>query len=167
MQTIATENKLFTIMPPTPSKRKLVHAQHRDANVIAGFGDAPVIVHRLHTWLCTARREQSPANKAVFAIRRSGSRFGVLLRARSSFCQICVVATSGQWLGTSWPAKCCPAAKEQDTMAQTNIAAQNPPDQGAAARQTPKDLHSSARPSPQGRPPVANDGLETVRSNDC
>jgi hypothetical protein len=52
-------------------------------------------------------------------------------------------------------------------MAQTNIAAQNPPDQGAAARQTPKDLHSSARPSPQGRPPVANDGLETVRSNDC
>ena len=40
-------------------------------------------------------------------------------------------------------------------------------DQGVAARQTPKDLRPSARPSPQSRPPVANDGLETVRSNDC
>jgi hypothetical protein len=56
---------------------------------------------------------------------------------------------------------------EQDSMAQTNIAVQNRADQGAAARQTPKDLRSSARPSPQSRPPVANDGLETVRSNDC
>jgi hypothetical protein len=54
---------------------------------------------------------------------------------------------------------------EQDTMAQTDIAAENHSDQGAAARQTPKDLRSS--PPPQSRPPVANDGLETVRSNDC
>ena len=52
-------------------------------------------------------------------------------------------------------------------MAQGHIAAQNRSDQGAAARQRPKDPHSSARPSPQSRPPVANDGLETVRSNDC
>ncbi len=52
-------------------------------------------------------------------------------------------------------------------MAQTNIAAENRSDPGAAARQTPEDLRSSARPSPQRRPPVANDGLETVRSNDC
>jgi hypothetical protein len=56
---------------------------------------------------------------------------------------------------------------EQDTMAQTNIAAENHSDQGVAARQTPKDLRASARPSPRSRPPVANDGLETVRSNDC
>jgi hypothetical protein len=57
---------------------------------------------------------------------------------------------------------------EQDIMAQTNIAAQNrSSDQGVAAPQTPKDLRSSARPSPRSRPPVANDGLETVRSNDC
>jgi hypothetical protein len=56
---------------------------------------------------------------------------------------------------------------EQDIMAQTNIAAENRSDQAVAARQTPKDLRSSARPSPQSRPPVANDGLETVRSNDC
>jgi hypothetical protein len=55
---------------------------------------------------------------------------------------------------------------EQDTMAH-EIAAENRSDQGAAARQTPKDLHSSARPSPQSRPPVANDGLEAVRSHDC
>ena len=48
-------------------------------------------------------------------------------------------------------------------MAQVNIAAENHSDQGVAARQTPKD----SRPSPQSRPPVANDGLETVRSNDC
>jgi hypothetical protein len=56
---------------------------------------------------------------------------------------------------------------EQDIMAQVNIAAENHSDQGVAARQTPKDLRPSARPSPQSRPPVANDGLETVRSNDC
>jgi hypothetical protein len=56
---------------------------------------------------------------------------------------------------------------EQDTMAQTNIAAETHSDQGVAAPQTPKDLRSSARPSPRSRPPVANDGLETVRSNDC
>jgi hypothetical protein len=52
---------------------------------------------------------------------------------------------------------------EQDIMAQTNIAAQNRSDQAVAARQTPKD----PPPSPRSRPPVANDGLETVRSNDC
>jgi hypothetical protein len=56
---------------------------------------------------------------------------------------------------------------EQDIMAQTNIAAENRSDQAVAARLTPKDLRSSVRPSPQSRPPVANDGLETVRSNDC
>jgi hypothetical protein len=56
---------------------------------------------------------------------------------------------------------------EQDIMAQGQIAAENPSHQGVAARQTPKDLRSSARPSPQSRPPVANDGLETLRSNDC
>jgi hypothetical protein len=56
---------------------------------------------------------------------------------------------------------------EQDIMAQRQIAAENHSDQGAAARQTPKDLRSPARPSPQSRPPVTNDGLETVRSNDC
>jgi hypothetical protein len=56
---------------------------------------------------------------------------------------------------------------EQNTMAQTNIAAENHSDQGVTARQTPKDLRSSAPPSPQSRPPVVNDGLETVRSNDC
>jgi hypothetical protein len=52
---------------------------------------------------------------------------------------------------------------EQDIMAQTNIAAQNRSDPAVAARQTPKD----PQPSPRSRPPVANDGLETVRSNDC
>jgi hypothetical protein len=52
---------------------------------------------------------------------------------------------------------------EQDIMAQTNIAAQNRSDPAVAARQTPKD----PRPSPRSRPPVAHDGLETVRSNDC
>jgi hypothetical protein len=52
-------------------------------------------------------------------------------------------------------------------MAQTNIAAENHSDQPVTARQTPKDLRSSTRPSPRSRPPVANDGLETVRSNDC
>jgi hypothetical protein len=56
---------------------------------------------------------------------------------------------------------------EQDIMAQTNIAAQNRSDRAVTARQTPEDLRSSARPSPRSRPPVANDGLETVRSNDC
>jgi hypothetical protein len=56
---------------------------------------------------------------------------------------------------------------EQDTMAETNIVAEKRSDQGVAARQTPEDLRSSARPSPQSRPPVTNDGLETVRSNDC
>jgi hypothetical protein len=56
---------------------------------------------------------------------------------------------------------------EQDIMAQVNIAAENHSDQGVAARQAPKDLRPSVRPSPQSRPPVANDGLETVRSNDC
>jgi hypothetical protein len=53
-------------------------------------------------------------------------------------------------------------------MAQSHIAAENRSDQDVAARKTPEDLRSSARPSsPQSRPPVANDGLETVRSNDC
>ena len=52
-------------------------------------------------------------------------------------------------------------------MAQSQIAVENHSDQGAAVRQTPKDLRSSTRPSPRSRPPVANDGLETVRSNDC
>jgi hypothetical protein len=52
-------------------------------------------------------------------------------------------------------------------MAHTNIAVENHLDQSAAARQTPKDLRSSARPSPQKRPPVSNDGLETLRSSDC
>ena len=52
-------------------------------------------------------------------------------------------------------------------MAQSHIAAENRSDQGGATRQTPEDLRSSVRPSPQSRPPVANDGLETVRSNDC
>jgi hypothetical protein len=56
---------------------------------------------------------------------------------------------------------------EQDIMAQTNIAVENHSDQSAAARQTPKDVRSSARPSPQRRPPVSNDGLETLRSSDC
>jgi hypothetical protein len=52
-------------------------------------------------------------------------------------------------------------------MAQSQIIAENHSDQGAAARQTPKDLRSSAKPSPQSRPPVSNDGLETLRSSDC
>jgi hypothetical protein len=56
---------------------------------------------------------------------------------------------------------------EQDIMALGHIAAQNRSDQGAAARQTPEDLRSPARPLPRSRPPVANDGLETLRSNDC
>jgi hypothetical protein len=56
---------------------------------------------------------------------------------------------------------------EQDIMAQSHIAVENHSDQGAAARQTPKDLRSSTKPSPQSRPPVSNDGLETLRSSDC
>jgi hypothetical protein len=35
------------------------------------------------------------------------------------------------------------------------------------SRQTPKDLRASAQPSPKNRPPVASDGLETLRSSDC
>jgi hypothetical protein len=52
---------------------------------------------------------------------------------------------------------------EQDIMAQTNIAAQHRSDPAVAARQPPKD----PPPLPRSRPPVAHDGLETVRSNDC
>jgi hypothetical protein len=62
---------------------------------------------------------------------------------------------------------------EQDTMAQSHIAAENHSAQSVgAARQTPKKLHSSdlrasARTPPQSRPPVSRDGLETLRSSDC
>jgi hypothetical protein len=129
-------------------------------------------VRRLFSTGCTHRYAQPvpndrPANKAVFAIRRSGSRFGALLRAMSSFCQIRVVATSGYASELRGPQNVVLQQMEQDIMAQSHVTAENHSDQGAAARQTPKDLPSSARPSPQKRPPVSNDGLETLRSSDC
>jgi hypothetical protein len=55
---------------------------------------------------------------------------------------------------------------EQDTMAEASR--DNHSDQrSVTSRQTPEDLRSSAQSSPKSHPPMATDGLETLRSSDC
>jgi hypothetical protein len=55
---------------------------------------------------------------------------------------------------------------EQDTMAEASLDNHSDRRPGKS-RQTPEDLPSSAQSSPKSRPPVASDGLETLRSSDC
>jgi hypothetical protein len=168
MQSITTENKLFTIMPPTPQKRKLAHAQHPDANFIAGFDGAPAILHRLYTWLCTAWREQSRCQQSGFCHSPIGQPLSAYYCERGRrFAKFALSRRAANASELHGLQNVVLQQMEQDTMAQSQIAAENPSDQAAAARRMPKDLRSSARPSPRSRPPVANDGLETLRSNDC
>jgi hypothetical protein len=97
-------------MPPSPKKRKLAHAQHPDANIIAGFGGAPAILHRLYTSLCTACSERSPCQQSGFCDSPIGQPLRRIVASDVVFLPNSRRRDERLCLGTSWPAKCCPAA---------------------------------------------------------
>jgi hypothetical protein len=47
------------------------------------------------------------------------------------------------------------------------MASDHPGDQRAASERKPINVPSQARPSPQGGPPLFNDGPESLRSSHC